>query len=383
MGAIASVRNAGSRLASGAGVAILLTVTVLNLLGRAVQQRVEEPELPADFQRENPELADQFQSIAEQYVGFQNALSLELSGTLATTLGLLLSLLGFLLFLFALDAFGREEPTIDGSLLDGSLWNGLNLFVGFVGVAVLFVIGFIVTFIPAIIPFVGFLISLLLLVVIPVAIATALLYFPAAIAIDGKNVIEAYSDSFQLAKAAPLSAIGVAVLLFVLGVGNAVLTVALIFGAPPLAGAVTSTVVGSITWTISIAVLAQAYVVTSDRVDEHVRDDSGSGQSSLSGPEQRTDDEPPSGSESGTADEPASGDQPWADDDATIGDDTPTDDDGSGSDDAWTDDDGSGSDDAWTNDGGSGSDDARTDDSNDEDGETWTDDGDDEPWRGS
>lgn len=149
--------------------------------------------------------------------------------------------LGLAVVAVAIDAFGRRRDALDGIELGGVAWKTLNLFLGTVVFAILFLIG------------------LALFVVPGLVVAVLLLYFPAAIVLDDRSFVGAFESSAGVVRENLPGTLGLVAV--AIGAGIAVGIVGWIVGIalPAAAAAVVGELLSAVGAAFVLALIARAY----------------------------------------------------------------------------------------------------------------------------
>ncbi|PSP27524.1 hypothetical protein BRC65_05190 [Halobacteriales archaeon QH_2_65_14] len=259
---IGDVVNDGfERLATSVGAVVIVGWALFGIVRTAAGQDVFRAGLERLLEVfENPEFRDQLnpeqlQAVEELETEINASLAdlplaLGLGPIAAVAVWLLAFVLGLVVVVVAMDAFGHERESFDEVDTDRLGWKTLNLFIGTVVFAILFVIG------------------LFLLVLPGLVLAFLLVFFPAAIVINDESFFDAYGSSFSVARenivgTLAIFAIGIATL-FALGFVSTIFEISLPAVGAAIAGELLSAVGVAFVW----ALTARAFVdATRERAD--------------------------------------------------------------------------------------------------------------------
>lgn len=241
------------RLTTQAGAILIAGITLFSVLRTGAGQDIysgiverilselQRSEFRSDLGPEQLEAVESAEAELEASIA-DLPLSLGLDPAIAAVVWLVAYVLGLAVIVVALDTFGRGRDTLSGIETDDVGMKVLNLFLGS------FVFGILVT------------VGLLLLVIPGLLVIVFLLFFPAAIVLDGESFFSAFSSSAGLVRENFLSTLGLLlvsiVVLVVLGLVGVIVSGAL-SGAP---GAIASEVFAAVGTAFSLALIARAYV---------------------------------------------------------------------------------------------------------------------------
>lgn len=200
-------------------------------------------------------------------------LALGLSPGAAALVWIVGYVLGLVVAVLALDAFGQEWDTpgeIDASRIG---WKTLNLFFGTIVFGILFVIGLVLFVLPGL------------------AILVLLVFFPAAIVLDDESFFEAFGSSVGVVR----ENVGGAILLVIAGiaVGIAVSIVTAVVGAglPSRETVIVSELFSAVGLAFVLALLARAYADATGEGGPEPADEPGGPEATGSGDEPQPADE--------------------------------------------------------------------------------------------
>jgi hypothetical protein len=259
---IGDVVNDGfERLATSIGAVVIVGWALFGIVRTAAGQDIFRAVLERLLEVfENPEFRDQLnpeqlQAVEELETEINTSLAdlplaLGLDPIAAVAVWLLAFVLGLVVVVVAMDSFGHERESFDEVDTDRLGWKTLNLFIGTVVFAILFVIG------------------LFLLVLPGLVLAFLLVFFPAAIVINDESFFDAYGSSISVARenivgTLAIFAIGIATL-FALGFVSTIFEISLPAAGAAIAGELLSAVGIAFVW----ALTARAFVdATRERED--------------------------------------------------------------------------------------------------------------------
>lgn len=250
--------DAVDRLTTTTGAVLIAGLAVFGLVQSAGSQTFSQRLLerlaaavddPAARELLSPEQVDVLLSEMETA-----AAELPLALELGTVPALLLWFLGlvftFVVAVVALDTFGNGRETVDGFETDRVGWKTFNLLLGWLVFSILFFVGIVVFVLPGLL--LGFF----------------LVFFAAAIAIDGENFFGAFDASSHVVWRNPLGTLAIVILsgvaLLVVGLLDGVLAAVL----PALLASVVGHLLTALAQAFSLALIALAYVeATRDEAD--------------------------------------------------------------------------------------------------------------------
>jgi hypothetical protein len=234
--------------------AVLATATVLfSLLRtaagqdiyRGIAERILDALADAEFRSElGPEELDAVETVETELEASISDLPLALGVDpgLAAVVWLVAWVLGLVVTVIALDAFGNSRDTISGIDIGNLGWHVLNMILGTVVFGILFVVGLVLFVLPGLILFVF------------------LLFFPAAIVLDDDSFFEAFSSSAAVVRENFLATLGVilvSIIAFIaFGIAGTVVSVVL----PAIPGTVASELFSAAATLFMLALIARGYV---------------------------------------------------------------------------------------------------------------------------
>lgn len=247
------LNEAAERLATSAGAILVGGLALFGIVRAAAAQDVvrgvferlleifADPEFRAELGPEELQALEDAERAIEAALA-ELPLALGLSPGVAALVWLLAFVLGLVVVTIALEAFGHERDTLDGSKPDGMGWKVLNLLLGLIAFGILFVIGLVLFVVPGLV------------------IAVLLLFFPAAVVLDGESFVGAFGSSVDVVRENVLGTIGL--VLVSVGVSIAISIVSTIFGAPLPAGAaaIVGELLSALGLAFTLALIARAYV---------------------------------------------------------------------------------------------------------------------------
>lgn len=248
-----SIRGAIDRMATQAGALLVAGLSLFGTLraaaGQDIYAGIVERVLRELAERNvrdtlGPEGTDTLDTIESELVSSATDLPLALGLDLgaAMVVWLVAYVLGLVVLVAALMAFGNRWETYEEFDLDNIGWKVFNLFLGTILFGILVVVGLALLVLPGLI------------------LSTLLIFFPAAIAIDNESAFGALSTSTGVVRGNFLSAIG---LLFV---GTVVFVITGVIGSAiggpgsGAAGAVFGELISALATVFGAALIADAYV---------------------------------------------------------------------------------------------------------------------------
>lgn len=241
--------RAAGKLLAPIGIIITGGYLIASLLSSTGQQNLVEAsadEIVADVREA---VGDDIADLVEEAIA-----ELPLAFGLSESVANLLVILGFIgtiiAFAVGIASFAKDSTGADAITLDRLVWNSLNLFAGAIVFGIAVIIGLALLVIPGLI------------------ILLVLVFFPAAIAIDGENFIEAFGSSVDIVRDNAIQTIGIIagwiLLMIVVGIVGSIFS----FVLPPLAGEIISQVISALGVAYLMALLATAYVLNQDEQPE-------------------------------------------------------------------------------------------------------------------
>lgn len=244
--------EAVERLTTQAAAVLAAAMVLVGLLQTAagqdiyegVVERILDALADAEFRSElGPEELDTLETVETELESSVSdlPLALGLEPGLAAVVWLVAWVLGLVVTVVALDAFGNSRDSISDIDTGNVGWHVLNLFLGTVVFGILFVVGLVLFVLPGLILFVF------------------LLFFPAAIVLDDDSFFGAFSSSATVVKENILATLGVAlvsiVAFIVFGFAGTVVSGAL----PAVPAAVASELFSAAATLFGLALIARAY----------------------------------------------------------------------------------------------------------------------------
>jgi hypothetical protein len=244
--------EAVERLTTQAAAVLATAMVLFGLLQTAagqdiyegVVERILDALADAEFRSElGPEELDALETVETELEASisELPLALGLDPGLAVVVWLVAWVLGLVVTVIALDAFGNGRDTLSGIDTGNVGWHVLNLFLGTVVFGILFLVGLVLFVLPGLILFVF------------------LLFFPAAIVLDDESFFGAFSSSATVVKENVLATLGVilvSIAVFIaLGIAGTVVSGLL----PAVPATVATELFSAVATLFGLALIARAY----------------------------------------------------------------------------------------------------------------------------
>ena len=251
----AVIRGAVDRLSTTAGGLLIIALTVVGVAQAAAAQDIVRGILDRALSElrdpaiRGPLTADQIailESVEQQIEAYMAdlVLALGLNPIVAGSLWVVAYVLGLAVIVVTIDTFGHERDVITGLETDRLAWKTINLFFGMIVFGILFVIGLILFIIPGLL------------------FALFMVFFPAAIALDGDSFFSAYSKSASVVRSNFLATLALIVVTIVLAVIFGMIGSMLQSALPAAAGPIAAELVSAIVLAFTLALFALAYMTS-------------------------------------------------------------------------------------------------------------------------
>ena len=253
-----SISDAVERLTTSAGAALIAGLTVAGIVQTAAEQdiargflewvldQLADPEFRDELSASELESVELVEEAINTYIA-ELPLAFGLSPGAAALVWLIAFVITLAIAVIAIDTFGHGRDSLDGLETDRIGWKSLNLLLGWIAFGVLFVIGTFLFVVPGLL------------------VAIFLLFFTAAIVIDGDSFVSAFGSSYAVARSNFFGTIGI--VLVCLGVFVGIWFVEGAFRAvlPALPAEIVGNLLSAVSQAVAIALVACAYVeATSD-----------------------------------------------------------------------------------------------------------------------